>query len=165
VIDAIRFVPQSRQRLFIVAVREDVSIPQGTSLKWPNPAWHPKSLMKAYAALPSHLKNNWIWWNLPEPNEPIRRMSELIEEQPHGVTWHTKEQTQKLLGMMSILNQHKLHEVQASGELTIGTVYKRTRPNSNGLKTQRAEVRMPLGASVLRVQLCPPTGKCSPLSL
>lgn len=141
VIDAIGFLPQSRPRLFIVAVRKHAPIPAGLSLKWPNPAWHPNSLMRAYAALTGEIQKNWIWWNLPEPTEPIRRLSELIEEDPVGIKWHTEAQTKKLIGMMSEVNRQKLREVQASGERKIGTVYKRTRPNEEGQKIQRAEVR------------------------
>jgi DNA (cytosine-5)-methyltransferase 1 len=141
VIDAIRFVPQSRPRLFVVAIREDASIPAELSLKWPDRVWHPHSLMRAYAALPGPIQKRWIWWRLPEPNEPIRTISELIEEEPTGVKWHTEAQTRKLLAMMSDLNKDKLRDVQATGELKIGTVYKRTRPDKDGGKTQRAEVR------------------------
>lgn len=141
VIDAIRFLPQSRPRLFIVAARNDIAVPAGLALKWPNTAWHPRSLMRAYAALPRHIQGHLIWWNLPEPSEPIRKMSELIENEPVGVKWHTSEETRSLLGMMSKVNRAKLREVQASGELTIGTVYKRTRLDKDGRKLQRAEVR------------------------
>lgn len=141
VIDAVRFLPQSRPRLFILAVREDAPIPAGLSLRWPNPAWHSNSLMRAYAALPVEIQKNWLWWNLPEPAELIKRLPELIEEEPAGVKWHTEAQTGKLIDIMSGVNRQKLREVQASGERRIGTVYKRTRPDEEGRKTQRAEVR------------------------
>ncbi len=141
VIDAVRFVPQSRPRLFIVAIREDASIPSGLASKWPDPAWHPHSLMRAYAAMPGEIQEHWIWWRLPEPSVQIRTISELIEENPVGVKWHTEAQTRKLIGMMSDLNKEKLRDARASGELRIGTVYKRTRPDKNGQRAQRAEVR------------------------
>jgi len=140
-IDAVRFLPQSRPRLFIVAIRKDAPIPMGLSLKWPDPAWHPHSLMRAYAAMPGEIQKQWIWWKLPEPSEPTSAISELIEEKPVGVKWHTEIQTRKLIEMMSGLNKDKLRDVQASGQLRIGTVYKRTRPDQDGRKSQRAEVR------------------------
>jgi DNA (cytosine-5)-methyltransferase 1 len=141
VLDAIRFVPQSRPRLFIVAVRQNTSVQTKLCLKHPNPAWHPPSVRKAYAVLPKQIKDRWIWWNLPEPPERIKKISELIEKEPTDVKWHTKDQTDNLLGMMSKLNNAKLREVQAYGGLMIGTVYKRTRPDQDGKKIQRAEVR------------------------
>jgi len=48
------------------------------------------------------------------------------------------------------VNRDKLREAQASGELTIGTVYKRTRPDGNGKKMQRAEVRFDQISGCLR---------------
>jgi len=141
VIDAIRFVPQSRPRIFIVAVREDAPIGANLRLKHPTPAWHPPALRKAYAALPEWIRSQWAWWNLPEPSGPIKKMSELIEQEPVGVKWHSSEQTRTLLGIMSEVNRAKLHEVQAYGRPAIGTIYKRTRAGNDGTKIQRAEVR------------------------
>jgi DNA (cytosine-5)-methyltransferase 1 len=141
VIDAIRFLPQSRPRLFIVAVQRDMPIPAGLASRWPKPAWHPSSLMRAYAAMPGEVQKNWLWWDLPEPTEPIQRLSELIEEEPSGVKWHTELQTKKLIGLMSALNRSKVEQARASGERRIGTAYKRTRPDTAGVKVQRAEVR------------------------
>ncbi len=150
VVDAVRFVPQSRPRLFIVAVRQDTPIAANLHLKYPIAAWHPPSLRKAYAVLPKWIQDHWMWWNLPEPNEPIKKMSELIEREPVGVKWHTKEQTRTLIGMMSDVNKAKLCEVQAYGGLAIGTVYKRTRADKNGAKVQRAEVRFDEVSGCLR---------------
>ena len=157
VIDAIRFVPQSRPRLFIVAVRKDAPVAGKLSRKWPNRTWHTNSVMRAYAALPGHLQAAWIWWDLPQPTAPIMKFSELIEEDPAGIQWHTKEQTRQLLAMMSEVNGGKLREVRASGVQTIGTVYKRTRPDKDGRKVQRAEVRFDEISGCLRT----PTGGSS----
>jgi DNA (cytosine-5)-methyltransferase 1 len=150
VIDAIRFLPQSRPRLFIVAARIGAAVPTGALSPWPNPAWRPKPLMRAYAALPADLQKNWLWWALPEPTEPIGRLSELVEDEPDGVGWHTDAQTRKLVNLMSELNRQKLQEAQVSGERRIGAVYKRTRPDSAGRKTQRAEVRFDNVSGCLR---------------
>jgi DNA (cytosine-5)-methyltransferase 1 len=98
-------------------------------------------LVKAYSALPTPLQKKWIWWNLPRPTASIPKFSELIEKELRRVRWHTTEETQKLLSMMSDVNRRKVTEARASGLRTIGTVYKRTRPLKNGVKTQRAEVR------------------------
>ncbi len=141
VIDAIKFVPQSRQRLFIVAARSDAPIRAGLSTKWPDPAWHSRSLVKAYAGLAKEIQKQWVWWKLPEPTESIERLEDLIEKDPAGVDWHTPAQTSALINLMSPLNRIKLRDAQVSGALKIGTVYKRTRPDLHGCKVQRAEVR------------------------
>jgi len=150
-------VPQSRPRLFIVAIRQNTPVAANLYLKYPNAVWHPPSLRKAYAALPKRIQDHWMWWNLPEPNDPIKKMSELIEREPVGVKWHTKEQTRDLLGMMSEVNKAKLREVQAYGGLRIGTIYKRTRAGTDGRKLQRAEVRFDEISGCLRT----PTGGSS----
>ncbi|MGZ5054843.1 MAG: DNA cytosine methyltransferase [Methylobacter sp.] len=72
-INAACWVPQSRPRVFIVAVQAKTVIPPKLVSLVPN--WlHPDSVCKAAAGL-----NNWIWWNMPEP--PIRKqnLSDVVE--------------------------------------------------------------------------------------
>jgi len=67
VIDASRFVPQSRPRLFILAVRQDRNPPEALTADEANPLWNPASLMGAYEKMPAELKAAWVWWRLPAP--------------------------------------------------------------------------------------------------
>src|SRR6266478_1186189 len=62
VIDAARFVPQSRPRLFIVAVRAGYSVPEALTIDKSDPLWHPANLVGAYKKLPKCLKDAWMWW-------------------------------------------------------------------------------------------------------
>ena len=141
VIDAVHFVPQSRPRLFIVAVRADIPIPDTLCEMWPARAFHPHSLRNAYVRLPTDLTDGWIWWRLPMP--PVRNtgFSDLLEEDPRDVPWHTPVETQKLLDMMSDINLDKVRLAKLEGRRIVGTVYKRTRRDGTGRKVQRAEVR------------------------
>lgn len=141
VIDAVHFVPQSRPRLFIVAVREDVMIPGALKTKGPVSLWHSPGIMEAYERLPKAARDKWVWWRLPEATKQEITLSELIEEKPTGVEWHTAQQTERLLRMMSPLNREKLERAKRNGQRVVGTVYKRTREDRNGRKTQRAEAR------------------------
>ena len=141
VVDAICFVPQSRPRLFIIAVRNDISIQNRLISTWPSETWHPRSLITAYARSANDIRSKWLWWDMPEPATPVPKMSRLMEEQPTGVKWHSPSQTRSLLRMMSDVNRRKVREVIASRKPTYGTIYKRTRPTEDGRKTQRAEVR------------------------
>lgn len=136
VIDAIHFVPQSRPRLFIVAVDDALQIPEACFDAVPNPAWHPAAIIKAYNQLPKETKNQWVWWNPPMPQASLKTLDELIEETPNGVEWHSPEETQKLMNMMSPVNRRKILMAQQAGRLKVGALYRRTR---NG--EQRAEVR------------------------
>lgn len=141
VIDAVRFVPQSRPRLFIVAVHASVPLEDRHTLPGPSEPWHTEALRRAYGSLPPSLQANWVWWLLPLPDAIRASLSEMIEDTPSGVRWHTAEETARLLTMMSPTNRRK---VELAGQLpgrTIGTIYKRTRLDENKKKTQRAEVR------------------------
>src|SRR5207249_1198234 len=111
------------------------SVPNGLLLKWPQKTWHPRSLMRAYGNLPPQLQAQWIWWNLPEPTESVPLLSDVIETEPIAVNWHTRTETLRLVAMMSAVNRSKLKEVEASGDPTVGTIYRRTRPDSKGGKT------------------------------
>jgi len=145
VINAVHFVPQSRPRLFIIAATSEEKIP--SELTSPNHSllWHPRSLLRAYFDWPASLRKNWIWWNLPEPpNSQVPSLSSIIEDDPAGVNWHSKEETQRLITLMSDTNRRKLRLAQSEATRKIGTIYKRTRPiskNPKAKRVQRAEIR------------------------
>jgi DNA (cytosine-5)-methyltransferase 1 len=145
VIDAVRFVPQSRPRLFIIAASSEEKIPFGLTSPTHSRLWHPRSLLKAYYDWAPSLRQNWVWWNLAEPPSPeALSLSSIIEREPIGVAWHSKEETQRLVSLMSEINRKKLRLVQSEAIRKIGTIYKRTRPitNTPGAKrVQRAEIR------------------------
>lgn len=150
VIDAVRFVPQSRPRLFIIAMRQDRPIPENLVLDEPHPSWHPANLVGAYEKLPPDAKQAWVWWNLP--SAPARRVSfaDLIEDEPQGVAWHTAAETQYLISLMNPLHLAKLDKAKRMGKRMVGAIYKRTRPDENGNRAQRAEIRFDDIAGCLR---------------
>ncbi len=150
VIDAVHFVPQSRPRLLIVAVREDVSIPATLCAPEPERVFHPRSLRNSFGKLPATMRESWLWWRLPVPPSRNTGFSNLVEENPGDVPWHTPAETQKLLDMMSDVNLEKVRSAQQEKRRTIGTVYKRTRRDETGRKVQRAEVRFDNIAGCLR---------------
>ena len=112
--------------------------------------WQPRGLLNAFDRLPPKIKEKWIWWSLPTPAKRDVVFSDLIEDNPIGVEWHTAAETAKLLRMMSDINREKLDEAKASGRRMIGTVYKRTRLDEFGRKVQRAEIRFDDIAGCLR---------------
>jgi DNA (cytosine-5)-methyltransferase 1 len=81
-------------------------------------------------------------------------LSSLIEETPSGPSWHSKEETARLISLMSDVNRKKLWGVQREGRRKVGTLYRRTRPvkaeNGTVRKLQRAEVRFDEIAGCLR---------------
>lgn len=145
VIDAVHFLPQSRPRLFIVAVDSTMVIPASIVAATANPGWHPDALIRAYHMLPSSMKKSWRWWTLPIPSSQMLTLDDIIEANPEGVNWHSTSETKKILSMMTDLNRRKVMAAQAAGSLKVGTLYKRTR-----LGIQRAEVRFDGIAGCLR---------------
>lgn len=150
VVNAVHFLPQSRPRLFIVAVDQKMEIPDGTRSEGPNPFWHPAALKDAYADFPSPLRTPWIWWHLPSPPFRTKTLEEIIEDDPVGVDWHTSKETSRLLAMMSPSNIQKVEQAKCLGKRIVGTVYRRTRVDKAGERVQRAEVRFDQVSGCLR---------------
>ncbi|WP_080973180.1 DNA cytosine methyltransferase [Aeromonas hydrophila] len=145
VMDAVQFVPQSRPRVFIICVDEKLNIPNEAFCERASSAWHPEKVICAYNALPKKVKSKWKWWKLPEPTQPLMTLDDIIEDEPKGVKWHTKKETQKIISMMNPLHREKVIAAQQTGQVKVGTIYKRTREG-----IQRAEVRFDGIAGCLR---------------
>ena len=150
VVDAALFLPQSRPRLILVAVRDGVPVPDRLAAHAPAAPFHPKALRTAVARLPQELRRDWVWWSLASPPPRNLALSDLIEDDPPDVPWHTPEQTATLLGMMSDVNLKKLRAAKSERRAIVGTVYKRTRRDDVGRRIQRAEARFDGVAGCLR---------------
>lgn len=150
VIDARLFVPQSRQRVFFIAVASELNIPPALVSDGPSEDWHPPALISAWGCVSAQARKNWLWWRLAKP--PARNIvfADVIEDRPSGVQWRTPAQTQYLLGLMSPVNQAKVEAAKKAARRIVGGVYRRTRPDENGVKRQRAEVRFDEVAGCLR---------------
>jgi DNA (cytosine-5)-methyltransferase 1 len=160
VIDAARFVPQSRQRLFFVAVSDCVTVPPVHQLSEQSDEWYNSRLESAVGSLRGDLRDRWIWWALPRAPKMIRSLEDVIESNESDLSWHSSEQTERLLAMMSDANTFKVMKAKAFGKRIVGTVYKRVRIEG-GVKAQRAEVRFDQISGCLRT----PVGGSSRQSL
>ncbi|MBK0402723.1 DNA cytosine methyltransferase [Adhaeribacter sp. BT258] len=150
VMDAQLFVPQSRKRLFVIGIREDITIPKELTTNYFNGLWHPDNLVASYKKLPVAIKQNWVWWHLPFPAKRKKNFIDIIEDEPLGVTWHSPEETQNLLDLMSPVNLAKVKNAMVSGKKTVGGIYRRTRKDKDGKSQQRAEVRFDQISGCLR---------------
>jgi DNA (cytosine-5)-methyltransferase 1 len=163
IIDAAWFVPQSRERVFIVAVDGALDIPahllaDKPSLPFQTP---PLALLADPLGDPRwdagrHPLREPIWWRLPVP--PLRNtvLADLIEDEPTGVRWDTPTKTAKIMAMMTAANLDKIETAKRAGRRRVGGLYKRMRDEAGG-RVQRAEVRFDDIAGCLRV----PTGGSS----
>jgi DNA (cytosine-5)-methyltransferase 1 len=152
IIDALHFLPQSRPRVFIVAVDMNVPVEDFVDLEPVHSIWFPESLQTVKASLPEHVQAAWRWWKVSVPDVQPPRVEEIIEAEPTGVRWNSDEETQRLLDMMTARNRAKVDEALAQGGLRVGFLYKRVRQG-----IQRAEVRFDGVAGCLRT----PTGGSS----
>jgi DNA (cytosine-5)-methyltransferase 1 len=150
VVDAVRFVPQSRPRLFFIAVRKGLAIPESITANRAASAWHPANLTEAYSKLPGDVKEAWVWWNLQQPPYRQKTFADIVEDDAEGVEWHTPVETERLLSMMSPLNHKKVEQAKKMRKRMVGGLYKRTRVDEEGNRAQRAEVRFDDIAGCLR---------------
>jgi DNA (cytosine-5)-methyltransferase 1 len=144
VVDAAYFLPQSRERIFIVGVRGSKDLINVFSVER-NPLWHPESMIAAYENLTAKAKEKWFWLNPPKPKSKRKRLSTIIKEDSEGVSWNSAAETSKLIAMMSPENYSKLMREKEKGKRVIGMLYKRIR---NG--KQQAEIRFDGTAGCLR---------------
>lgn len=141
VINAERFLPQSRPRLFVIGLREDEAVDPALAGATPGGLFHPPALQRAVERLPGGLRDRMVWWRLPEPEAPSAGLASVIEDTPLGVRWHSGAETAHLLAMMSPRNLAKVEAARRSGERCVGGLYRRTRRDAAGERVQRAEVR------------------------
>lgn len=150
VVDAVHFLPQSRPRFFMIGIRGDLAIPDGFTTDGPSAIWHPPALIEGCNLLSKSAAARWQWWRLPTPAARNSNLAALIEDRPTGVAWNTSAETKKLLEMMTAHNRQKVDAAMQTGERVVGTIYKRTRKDAQGVKHQRAEVRFDQIAGCLR---------------
>jgi len=146
VMDAVHWLPQSRPRLFIIAVRRGVTVDGNLASGSPTPFWHPKAIQKAFSAAIDEIRKQWIWWNLPLPKNPVPRLETLINEKGDSwVDWDSPTQTEYLLSLMNETHLQRVKSAMQLNKRIVGTAYRRTREGR-----QRAEVRFDGVAGCLR---------------
>ncbi len=150
VIDAKLFVPQSRPRVFLIAIREDEIVPPELVKATPASLWHTPAIVRAKEKLSKQAQAQWLWWQPKEPTRAVTKLSSIIGDEPVGCQWHEPKQTQRLLSMMTEGNLAKVRSAMSSNERRVGAIFKRTRLDTRGNKTQRAEVRFDETAGCLR---------------
>jgi DNA (cytosine-5)-methyltransferase 1 len=136
VINAVHFVPQSRPRLFIIAIQKNIFIPESLIGDAPEPLWNPPVVITRSEEIKGFSPDSWLWWKLPPPPPRKKVLADLIEDNPQGVAWHPSAETKRLLGMMSEVNLAKVRKAKVSKHRMIGAIYKRIRKG-----VQRAEIR------------------------
>jgi len=145
-LDAARFLPQSRPRIFVIATRA----PPKSDLLAIEPVrpFHSRRVVTAANSLPKDLRKLWLWWKLsfpPSANETIR---ENLDDE-NDVSWFPQEKTDHILSLLAESHLEKLDRARQLGGEQIATVFRRMR-KEDGKKVQRAELRFDGTAGCIR---------------
>jgi DNA (cytosine-5)-methyltransferase 1 len=162
-LDAKWFVPQSRPRLFVVAVRDDLSPfghkNDGTSDAVAN--LRPSRLLefiKAHPDLP------WSLRPLPTPAKRTLRLKDILEDIPlDDSRWWTGDRTLRLYQQMSDKHRKIVRGMMKSTRPKYGTVFRRMR-NGQSMAELRTDglagcLRTPKGGSARQILLRASDGK------
>ena len=125
--DAKDFLPQSRQRMLLVAVGDGTEIPVGVVSGRPDPAWHPKVLVTAVAAFPASVAKRWVWWRLPRPAPHRLQLADMLDDDGGAdQKWLTPERTAAFLEKVTGRDRVRLERALALGHpVAATTVYVR----------------------------------------
>lgn len=145
-IDAARFTPQSRPRLFIVASRAPA--PAHLISPGPQAPFHSPKVAASAERLDGAAAQAWVWWQLAPPAVRNLSLADLLEPD-HLVPWRSKADTARLIGQMSPRHLAHWRAALASSEPIVAAVYRRTR-QEDGRRVQRAELRLDGLAGCLR---------------
>lgn len=139
IIDTKHFLAQSRPRVFIVASRDDLRLPDGLTCEAAAQPWHSAGVVKAHSELdPGHARR-WRWWNLGKvPVLADDALEHALDLGPNA-GWHSEAETARLLSMMPATHIGRLAKAKRAGKVVIGSLYLRMRPEK-GINVQRAEI-------------------------
>lgn len=115
-LDAAKWVPQSRPRIFVVAVSKALPIPLNLTDTLPN--WAHSEAIKRVAAR----VDDWVWWRLPIPTLPVPHLHDIVE---WAAPVHSPELNAKTLALISPAHRNIL-DAMPGRRLTLPG-YKRTR--------------------------------------
>ena len=109
-IDAARFTPQSRARLFVIASRR---APAHLVMNEPQAPFHSQALRACVAKMPDDLRARFVWWRLATPPVRNAQLIDLLDEVPDSA-WRSDEETEKLIAQMSPLHRARLDALKQS---------------------------------------------------
>ena len=165
ILDAVRFVPQSRQRLFVVGlldVQLKLSQPKG-EYEFYESEIRPRALADFILANPD------IRWNVrplpPLPSSNGVALKTILEDLPDTAPeWWSQERVDYLLNQMSPRHREKAEEMRAGDGWSYGTIFRRVR-NEKSMAELRTDgiagcLRTPRGGSGRQILFKAGQGKC-----
>jgi DNA (cytosine-5)-methyltransferase 1 len=133
--DAAWFLPQSRPRVFIIAVRQGVEIPAALQSSENRPCvFQTPAILKAQAALQSGV----VQWYLPPPPKSPALLADMLD--PADNAWWDANRLATFNQQLSKTHRERLDVIRRTPGRHIGTMYRRIR-RKGGEKLQQAEIR------------------------
>ncbi|MDR3158625.1 MAG: DNA cytosine methyltransferase [Zoogloeaceae bacterium] len=137
-LDAARWLPQSRPRVFVVAVDSRLPIPE--TLVSDKPTWaHSAAIQKVSVGL-----EDWIWWRLPEPEKRDPALSGIVD---YSLACHDAATIRKNLALIPAGHMRRLEEKN----MRVVPGYKRIRNGKQVLELRFDDIagclRTPAGGS------------------
>lgn len=149
IIDAVRFVPQSRQRLFVVGTRTESVVLLNETPKFYQGDCRPSALADFILW---HPEINWQIRQLPPlPASKLKLQDILQDLSPNSQTWWSGERADYLLNQMSPKHSAEANSMIQAERVSYGTVFRRVR-NGKSMAELRTDgiagcLRTPRGGS------------------
>jgi DNA (cytosine-5)-methyltransferase 1 len=153
ILDAVNFVPQSRQRLFVVGILDSMNgRPLIDEFELTEPLaseTRPKALARFIEAN-SHIR--WKIKPLPVPAARRLRLEDVLEDLPHdSPEWWSSDRAEYLLNQMSARHRETANQMISGSQWSYGTVFRRMR-NGKSMAELRVDgiagcLRTPRGGS------------------
>jgi len=149
IIDARRFVPQSRQRLFVVATRTPIVSALNDTPRFYESDCRPSALADF---IMWNADINWRIRRLPPLPKPKTCLTDILENlSPNSQVWWSRKRADYLLNQMSPKHREQADTMIQGGQITYGTVFRRVR-NERSMAELRTDgiagcLRTPRGGS------------------
>ncbi len=161
IIDAARFVPQSRQRLFVVGIKTEKAYVMNETAGFYESELRPSSLA---SFILMHPDINWRIRNLPSLPTRGKQLQDILEDLPlNHQMWWNKERCDYLLNQMSPKHRAEADAMIQGETMRYGTVFRRVRKGKSMAELRTDGVagclRTPRGGSGRQILLAAGKGK------
>ncbi|MBR6058065.1 MAG: DNA cytosine methyltransferase [Victivallales bacterium] len=124
-LDASDWLPQSRKRVFVIAVNSSIDISTFISSK---PSWcHPYPIQKVAKGL-----DGWVWWNLPRPTQRKIDLNDIID---WDAPYDDEKQCEHILSLLALPVKERII-AESKGKRLAFPAYKRTRNHKQVLEVR-----------------------------
>jgi len=162
-LDAVAFVPQSRPRLFVIGVKDEIgeTTPREDILTAESPA-RPKELRERMV---SYSDVRWHIARVPVPRVRKSALADVLEDLPRDAAqWWRQERVDYLLSQMSEKHRQLAQEMIDSPSYKYGTVFRRMRRGRSMAELRTDGIagclRAPRGGSSRQILVKAGKGKC-----